>query len=132
MKQLSSIIVLVVFAAVSLAARPAAPQGAAAAAGVQVADAKLGKGVENKEIKDESTTFAVGEKAYLWMKITGGPGDLKVNWKVGETTDTISLNVGASAWRTWSTKTLHKAGDWTVTVTDASGTTLKELTFKVQ
>ena len=132
MKRLSSIIVLTVFAAVSLAARHAAPQGAAAAGGVQVAEAKLGKGVENKEIKDESTTFAVGEKAYLWMKITGGPGDLKVNWKVGETTDTISLNVGASAWRTWSTKTLHKAGDWTVTVTDASGTTLKELTFKVQ
>ena len=132
MKQRSSIIVLVVFAAVSLAARPAVPQGAAAAGGVQVAEAKLGKGVENKEIKDEATTFAVGEKAYLWMKITGGPGDLKVNWKVGETTDTISLNVGASSWRTWSTKTLHKAGDWTVTVTDASGTTLKELTFKVQ
>jgi len=132
MKRLSSIIVLTVFAAVSLAARPAAPQGAAAAGGVQVAEAKLGKGVENKEIKDESTTFAVGEKAYLWMKITGGPGDLKVNWKVGETADTISLNVGASSWRTWSTKTLHKAGDWTVTVTDAAGTTLKELTFKVQ
>src|SRR5262245_7658846 len=132
MKRLSSIIVLIVFAAVSTAARPAAPQGAAAAGGMQVADAKLGKSIENKEIKDEAATFAVGEKAYLWMKITGGPGDLKVTWKNGDLADTVSLNVGASAWRTWSNKTLHKAGDWTVTVADASGTTLKELTFKVQ
>jgi hypothetical protein len=137
MKRLPSIIVLIVFAAVSLAARPTAPsslllQGAAASGGMQVADAKLGKAVENKEIKDESTSFAVGEKAYLWMKITGGPGDLKVSWKVGEATDTVSLTVGASSWRTWSNKTLHKAGDWTVTVTDAGGAVLKELTFKVQ
>jgi len=66
------------------------------------------------------------------MKITGGPGDLKVNWKVGDATDSVSLNVGGSPWRTWGSKTLHKAGSWTVTVTDAGGATLKELTFTVQ
>src|SRR5262245_1056991 len=135
MNRLPSIIVLIVFAAVSLAARPTASsplQGAATSGGMQVTEAKLGKSIENKEIKDESSTFAVGEKAYLWMKITGGPGDLKVNWKIGDSTDTVSLNVGASSWRTWSNKTLHKAGDWTVTITDAGGTALKELTFKVQ
>jgi len=131
MKRLLSIIVVTAFAAVSLSARPAALQGAAAG-GLQVSDAKLGKSVENKEIKDEATTFAVGEKAYLWMKVTGGPGDLKVNWKAGDASDTISLTIGGSPWRTWSSKTLHKAGSWTVTVTDAAGATLKELTFTVQ
>jgi hypothetical protein len=131
MKRLLSIIVVMAFAAVSLTARPADPQGAAAA-GLQVADAKLGKSIENREIKDESSTFAVGEKATLWMKVTGGPGEVKVNWKVGDVTDTVTLNIGGDPWRTWSTKTLHKAGSWTATVTDAGGATLKEMTFTVQ
>lgn len=132
MKRLSSILVLLVVAAVSLAARPARQAGAAAAGGLQVADAKLGKGVENREIKDEATTFAVGDKVFLWLKVTGGPGDLKVNWKMGDSTAEVSLNIGGNPWRTWSSRTVSKVGSWTVTVTDASGATLKELTFTVQ
>ena len=133
MKRLLSITVLLAVAAVSLAAKPARGQaGAAAAGGLQVADAKLGKGVENRDIKDEATTFAVGDKVFLWLKVTGGPGDIKVTWKMGDISDTVSLTIGGSAWRTWSSKTASKAGSWTVTVTDASGATLKELTFTVQ
>lgn len=133
MKRLLSIIVLLVVAAVSVTAKPARAQaGAAAAGGVQVADAKLGKSIENREIKDEATTFAKDDKVFLWLKLTGGPGDIKVNWKLGDATDTVSLTVGGSSWRTWSSKTVGKAGSWTVTVTDAAGATLKELTFTVQ
>ena len=133
MKRLPSIIVLLAVAAVCLAAKPVPGQaGAAPAGGLQVTDAKLGKGVENREIKDEATTFAVGDKVFLWLKVTGGPGDLKVNWKLGDNTDSVSLSVGGSPWRTWSSKTVGKAGSWTVTVTDASGASLKELTFTVQ
>ena len=132
MKRVASIIVLLAFAAVSVAAKPIAQGAAAAAAGLQVSDAKLGKSVENKEIKDEATEFAVGEKAYIWLKTSGGTGDLKVNWKVGDVTDSVSLTVGGTPWRTWSSKTLHKAGSWTVTVTDAGGATLKEMTFTVK
>jgi hypothetical protein len=132
MKRLFSITVLLAFAAVSVVARPAIGQAGAAAGGLQVTDAKLGKSVENREIKDETTTFAVGDKAFIWLKVTGGPGDLKVNWKMGDMTDTVTLTIGGSPWRTWSSKTLGKAGSWTVTVTDDAGTTLKELTFTVQ
>src|SRR3954467_7102345 len=128
MKRLLSTILLLAFTAVFVAAKPIA-QGGAAPAGLQVSDAKLGKGVENKEIKDEATEFAVGEKAFLWLKLAGGTGDFKVNWKVGDATDTVSLTAGGTPWRTWSNKTLHKAGAWTVTVTDAAGATLKEMTF---
>jgi hypothetical protein len=134
MKRLSSIIVLFAAAAVCLAAKPVQGQAGAAAAagGLQVADAKLGKSVENREIKDEATTFAVGDKVFLWLKVTGGPGDIKVNWKLGDNTDSVSLNIGGNPWRTWSSRTVGKAGSWTVTVTDAAGATLKELTFTVQ
>jgi hypothetical protein len=132
MKRLLSITVLLAVAAVSLAAKPARGQAGAAAAGIQVADAKLGKGVENRDIKDEATSFAKDDKVFLWLKLTGGPGDIKVNWKMGDMTDTVSLNVGGASWRTWSSKTVGKAGSWTVTVTDAAGATLKELTFDVK
>ena len=103
------------------------------AAGVQVADAKLGKGVTDRMITDEATSFAVGDKVYCWLKLTGGPSDpIKVDWRIGNEVDTIALTVGGDPWRTWSNKTVYKAGDWTVTVTDSAGAKLKEITFTVK
>jgi hypothetical protein len=109
------------------------PLAALSQGGVTVADAKLGKGIQDREITEEATAFAVNDKAYLWLRVTGGPSDpLQVTWKSGDHTDTVSLKVGAATWRTWSSKTLWKAGDWTVTVTDAGGNVLKEIAFSVQ
>jgi hypothetical protein len=105
---------------------------AVSAQSLQVADAKLGKGVQNREIVDEAATFTVNEKAYLWMRVTGGPGDINVTWSIGDHSDTVALNIGGSSWRTWANKTLWQAGDWKVTVTDSAGQTLKEITFQVQ
>ena len=103
-----------------------------AAGSPQVAEAKLGKGVQDRKITEEATTFAVNDKVYLWLKVTGGPAELKVNWKVDDQTDSVTLKIGGNPWRTWSTKTAFKAGDWTVTVTDAGGQVLKEMKFTVQ
>jgi hypothetical protein len=124
MKKLLFRLTLVAFAVLPLAAL---------SDGLQVADAKLGKGVQDREITEEASTFAVNEKVYLWLRLTGGPADnVNVDWKVGDSTDTVSLKVGGDPWRTWSNKTAWKAGDWTVTVTDAGGQVLKEMTFKVE
>jgi hypothetical protein len=98
-----------------------------------VTDAKLGRNVVDREITDETTTFAVGEKAYLWLRVEGGTGEtLKVIWKIDDQEYPVDLRIGGSPWRTWATKTLHLAGDWTVTVTDAAGNTLNEASLKVQ
>ena len=98
-----------------------------------VTDAKLGRNVVDREITDETTTFAMGEKAYLWLRVEGGTGEvLKVIWKIDDQEYPVDLRIGGSPWRTWATKTLHLAGDWTVTVTDAAGNTLNEATLKVQ
>lgn len=100
---------------------------------LKVTQAELGKDVQNKKLVDTTTTFAVNEKAYLWMRITGGPADsITVTWKSGDQSYPSKLNVGGTPWRTWSFKTLYTAGDWTVTVTDAAGNTLKEMSFKVE
>jgi hypothetical protein len=103
------------------------------ASGLKVKEAFLGKNVENKKIVDTTSTFVVNEKAYLWMRLTGGPADsITVTWKTGDQSYPSNLNVGGSPWRTWSYKTLYTAGDWTVTVTDADGRVLKEMMFKVE
>jgi DUF2914 family protein len=103
------------------------------AEGLQVVDAKLGKGVQDRQITEEATTFAVNDKVYLWLKIAGGPADgVKVNWKLGDKVEPYTLKVGGNPWRTYASKTAYKPGEWTVTVTDANDQVLKEMKFTVQ
>jgi len=109
------------------------PLAALSQASLTVADAKLGKGVQDRQISEEATAFAVNDKAYVWLRLTGGPSEpIQITWKSGDHADTVPLKVGAATWRTWSSKTLWKAGDWTVTVSDANGQVLKEIAFTVQ
>lgn len=98
-----------------------------------VAEAKLGKDVVDRQIVDESTTFAIDEKAFLWMRIEGAADEtVTVTWSIGENTYPVNLNIGASPWRTWSSKLLHIPGEWAVAVTDAAGRPLYESTFNVE
>ncbi len=100
---------------------------------LKVVAAELGKDVQNKKLVDTTATFNVNEKAYLWMRVTGGSADsITVTWKTGDQTYPATLFIGGSPWRTWSYKTLYTAGDWTVSVSDAAGNVLKELNFKVE
>ncbi len=99
----------------------------------KVAEAKLGKSVVDRNITDETTTFAPGEKAYLWLKVEDAEGEtLIVTWTINDQAYPATLNIGGSPWRTWASKTLHFAGEWTVTVTDTAGTTLNETRFTVK
>lgn len=102
------------------------------ATGLTIAEAKLGRDVQNHEIVNEDSTFAPNDKVYLWMKIVGGKSDsVTVTWKNGQYSSSTTLRVGGSPWRTWAYKTASIGGDWTVTVTDASGAVLKEMNFSV-
>jgi hypothetical protein len=95
--------------------------------------AKLGTGVEERELVGESSTFGVGEKAWLWLHLLGGPADpITVTWTSGEDTYSTELDIGASRWRTWAYKTLWRAGEWSVTVVDANGSELHTQTFVVE
>ena len=103
------------------------------AATTQVVDAKVGANVQDRMIVDENTTFLLNSKVFVWLKITGATSEtITVKWANGNLTHETQLPIGGTPWRTWANKTVAKAGDWTVTITDASGKVLKELTFKVQ
>ena len=119
-------IILLVLAQLSLTAQDKESKG------LKVREAHLGKDVQNKKIVDTTTTFALNEKAYLWFRLVGGPSDsITVTWKTGDQTYPSRLNVGGTPWRTWSYKTLSSPGDWTVTITDAGGSVLRDMSFKV-
>jgi len=99
---------------------------------LQVAEAKLGKDVKEREIVDEASTFELNERVYLWLKVIGGSDDsLTVTWKHEDQSYTYALKIGGSSWRTWAYKTAAIAGGWTVTVTDSAGEVLKEMNFEV-
>ncbi|MBI5020764.1 MAG: DUF2914 domain-containing protein [Ignavibacteriales bacterium] len=101
--------------------------------GIQIIDAKLGKDVKDRTLIDESATFDLNSKIFLWLKVTGGTNQtITVIWKHGDLVHATELNVGGSPWRTWASKTAYTAGDWLVTVTDNTGKVLKEINFKVQ
>jgi hypothetical protein len=101
--------------------------------GLQIVDARLGKDVKERAIVDEDSSFAKNSQVFLWMKIAGGSSDsITVTWNTGEYTHAATLVVGGNPWRTWASKTVTKAGEWTVSVTDGSGKMLKEMKFKVE
>jgi hypothetical protein len=103
-----------------------------AAATAEVLEVKLGKAVENREIVDETSAFALNDKVFLWLKIAGAEGQsITVTWKHGEQIYSTELSIGGSPWRTWAYKTAAMTGDWSVSVADKEGNVLKEMTFSV-
>ena len=123
-----SIFILSVLLSISVYAQEATP-----ATDMQIVEAKLGKDVADRVLTGEDSVFTKGSKAYLWMKITGGSQqEITVTWTTGTATHGTTLVVGGSPWRTWASKTVGKAGDWTVTITDNAGKTLKAMSFKVE
>jgi len=115
------------------ASRSLYPQQTPPAGGIQIEDAKLGKGVKDKQIENESTEFALNESVYLWVKTTGGGAgqSLVVTWKNGDHVYKRDMPIGGSPWRSWGYKNATIPGDWTVSIADSKGTVLKELSFKV-
>ena len=99
---------------------------------IKITEAKLGKGVENRVVTEESATFALNTKVYFWMKTSGGTGDITITWKSGNRSHNTTLKIGGDPWRTWAYHTTYATGEWTATATDDKGTVLKEITFTVQ
>lgn len=95
-------------------------------------EAKLGKDVIDRELTEEAATFTLGERAYLWMRVTDGAGrSITVVWTHGDHRYETTLDIGGSPWRTWAYKTLGHAGEWSVSVHDAEGKEHAQMTFQV-
>lgn len=124
--------VFILFVVIAFASAFAPAQEQAMEASLTIADAKLGRDVVDREIVDETSMFSLNDRVYLWMRVVGGSKDsITIVWKTGDQSYETKLYIGGSPWRTWTYKTAFTAGDWSVAISDETGTVLKELKFAV-
>lgn len=112
---------------------PVAPSQAEAPAQAAAAEVKAAKGVENKEPVEEGTSFAAGDKVWIWSRITGAAGTtVKHVWKKnGQEIWAATLPVKSTRWTTYSRRTVQ-AGQYVVEVQAEDGSVLGSVTFDVQ
>ena len=94
----------------------------------------VGRGVQENRLVGEGDRFEEGSVVWFWTLVTGGsPGDtVRHVWlRDGRVVQTISLRLGASRWRTHSSKSLPpgSAGAWAVEARDDEGNLLARDTF---
>lgn len=133
-----AIALLLTSAAAASAQQPAQepaqqPQGPA----LEVAEAVISTGVEDRQPVDNMTSFAadVG-RVYCWTRIVGAEGETQIEhvwYKADEEMARVSLTIGGSNWRTWSSKNIEPSwtGDWRVDIVGPDGTVLDSVTFTI-
>lgn len=112
--------------AVPAQAEAPAQQGAAA-------EVKAAKGIENKEPVEEGTSFAAGDKVWVWSRITGAANTtVKHVWKKnGQEIWSANLPVKSTRWTTSSRRTVQP-GQYVVEVQGEDGSVLGSVSFDVQ
>lgn len=103
--------------------------------GMRVTESGVGAGVVDRELQDRAEEFPEETEVWFWTRVEGGAeGDRLVHvWlRGGEEVHSHELSVGASHWRTWSSKKLHagSVGDWTVEARNADGEVLASQSFR--
>jgi hypothetical protein len=115
-------------------AEPVLTREISAPAGLEVAAAGLGTGVENHTLVGEATAFDTSvSQIYCLTKIQAAstPTAIKHVWSVdGKVAAEVPLSIKGSPWRTYSRKTVWP-GAWKVEVQDEAGAVLKVLDFSV-
>lgn len=109
--------------------------GADEARGQVTVEAQIATAVVDRMPEGSGTTFPadVGE-LYCWTRVTDGGGTtLQHVWIYNGEEQSVSLAIGGSPWRTWSSKTIPAdwTGDWRVEIRDADGNVLETLSFTV-
>ena len=109
----------------------------AAAQGLTVEQTVICKNVVNRAPVDAGNSFASSlDKIFCFTKIVGARHPTKIIhiWYFdGTERDRITLSVGGSPWRTYSSKRLRPSdvGPWQVDVLDAGGIMLDRVAFDV-
>ncbi len=113
---------------------PAAPANLVAQDTIQL-ELAVASGVEESMPVGEAQEFSadVG-RVFLWTRVHGAAdSSIQHVWIHGEMEFPVSLQIGGSPWRTWSSKTIPPewAGEWSVEVRDEAGNVLESRTFMV-
>ena len=112
----------------------AAPAYVAAQNAIQL-ELAVAAGVEESMPVGEAQEFPadVGQ-VFLWTRVHGAAdSSIQHVWIHGEMEFPVTLDIGGSPWRTWSSKTIPPewSGEWSVEVRDAAGNVLETRSFMV-
>ena len=98
-------------------------------------EAVLATGVAEMMPVGETQEFPVDVgQVFLWTRVTGAAdSSIRHVWIHGEMEFPVTLQVGGSPWRTWSSKTIPPewAGEWRVEIRDEAGNLLDTRSFVV-
>lgn len=129
MKSRSVLTAIVALGAVTALAAPVD-----VAAQVEV-EASIAAAIVDRMPDNPTTSFAADVGTlYAWTRVTGAAGTtIQHVWIHDGQEHAVSLEIGGSPWRTWSSKEIPAewAGAWTVEVRDAAGAVLETLSFTV-
>ena len=94
----------------------------------------VGTAVENRQLVGQSDRFTEGTRVWFWTRVQGGTRGDRIDhvWlREGVEATQISLEIGGSSWRTYSTQTLYAgvAGNWAVEARDDAGRVLARSDF---
>jgi transcriptional regulator with XRE-family HTH domain len=101
---------------------------------LSISEHGVGRGIENHRLIQPDDRFEVGTQVWFWTRVTGGsPGDrIHHVWlREGREVQSLTLPIGASSWRTHSSKSLlpGSAGSWVVEARDDEGNVLARDAF---
>lgn len=105
------------------------------AVSAQSVEARTARAVVDRMPDGEASEFPVdvGE-VVCWSLVTGAEGtSIQHVWIHDGMEFPVTLQIGGSPWRTWTTKTIPPewAGEWQVQIRDAAGNLMDELSFTV-
>jgi hypothetical protein len=103
---------------------------------ITIVEAKLGTGVQDRQVQGEAEEFKAGVgKVYFFTRIKGAEGkELSHVWYQGDKkASEVKLTIKSALMRTWSYKSIGEdgKGDWRVDVVGPDGAVLKSLSFKI-
>jgi hypothetical protein len=101
----------------------------------QSVEAQVASAVVDRMPEGAATSFpaTVGE-LFIWSRVTDAGGtSIQHVWMHDGNEYPVSLAIGGSPWRTWSSKVIPPewTGEWIVEIRAANGTVLETLTFTV-
>ena len=98
-------------------------------------EASIARAVVDRAPQQEGTSFPadVGT-VYCWTSVTGAADTTMQHvWIHGEMQFPVTVQVGGSPWRTWTSKAIPPewSGDWRVEIRDGSGNLVDTMSFTV-
>ncbi len=98
-------------------------------------DAEVAAAIVDKMPQDPTASFDVDVgRVFCWTRVIGASGtEIQHVWIHGEMEFPVTVAIGGSPWRTWTSKVIPPewAGDWRVEIRDGDGNLLDTRSFTV-